>query len=684
MQSNVGVTMSDGTVLRADVYYPTNLKGGGAAAGKFPVILTQTPYGKGSGGAAGSQLSGLAGSATYLVQRGYIQVVADVRGTGGSRGAWGLFDPVQASDGATLARWAAQLPHSDGDVGLLGASYLGIDQFLTVGAAGPNSPIKAMFPIITGNDLYRDTAFFGGFLDGEFDSVYLGLTGSLNTINPVLEDNSDLLQTLTEHLGGLLSYHLAQTLEIEAGGDQAYDQDYWQSRSPVNTLQKVVADGIPAFLVGGWYDLFQRGEPLNYSGLQNAWAGRPVLAPMSPTQPVTPRYQVLMGPYYHVTAGNGLDYHGLDLSGLELAWFDQWLKGIDTGIADTSTPMHLYDLGAGGALTTSQPAASGGADTIYFSLVSSPCDNSSEQWAAGFGVLALRTIGLDDPCVRNQANAESGPWSTSYTTAPFTSPTTLAGPIGATLYATATTPDTAWVVTLSDIAPDGTAAPLTSGGLEGSLRAVDPSHSWYAPDGLPLLPYHPYTRVSQTPVVPGQMTRYDIEVFPTFGTLEPGHRLRVTIATADFPHLLLSLAQLTNLLGGSYQLQHNSVDPSSIELPLAPASAFGAAPPTPASGTATSGASPAACVSGNPILIRLRGRGRLTGARASMSGRSLRTRRTGRNGVLVTLRKLPRGSFTLIVHGHFAGGRRVTVSRRLRYCGGRTHHTARKGRRAQR
>jgi uncharacterized protein len=57
------------------------------------------------------------------VQRGYIDVVADVRGTGGSQGEWGLFDPVQGTDGATLAGWAAKLPHADCDVGLLGASY---------------------------------------------------------------------------------------------------------------------------------------------------------------------------------------------------------------------------------------------------------------------------------------------------------------------------------------------------------------------------------------------------------------------------------------------------------------------------------------------------------------------------------------------------------------------------------
>src|SRR5581483_5313422 len=124
-QLNQAVKMSDGTVLRANVLYPTDPKTGTAAPGPFPVILTQTPYGKDN-----SEFSALgAGQSNYLVQRGYINVIADVRGTGGSQGEWGLFDPVQGHDGATLVNWAAGLPHSTGSVGLLGPSYLGINQF---------------------------------------------------------------------------------------------------------------------------------------------------------------------------------------------------------------------------------------------------------------------------------------------------------------------------------------------------------------------------------------------------------------------------------------------------------------------------------------------------------------------------------------------------------------------------
>src|SRR4051794_28026789 len=68
-QHNVPVQMADGTILRADIYTPANTDGT-AAAGPFPVVMTQSPYGKD----AGLGLAGQAGTGefAYLVQRGYI------------------------------------------------------------------------------------------------------------------------------------------------------------------------------------------------------------------------------------------------------------------------------------------------------------------------------------------------------------------------------------------------------------------------------------------------------------------------------------------------------------------------------------------------------------------------------------------------------------------------------------
>jgi putative CocE/NonD family hydrolase len=593
---NVGVTMSDGTVLRADVSYPTT--DGVAAAGPFPVLMTQTPYGKSTLGAFSSST----GADSYLVERGYLDVVVDVRGTGDSQGQFGLFDPVQVKDSVQLVHWAAGLPHSDGKVGLYGASYLGINQILTAGSVGKNSPLKAIFPIVSATDLYRDTAFMGGILDLEFGAAYLGLTSGLNVVNPLVtgaKDPSSLAGLSTveiDHLEDLYNFDTTFIANVLIGGADAYDGAYWQARQPSSVLADVVANGIPAYLIGGEFDLFQRGEPLNYAALQNLYDGRSGSAAMAFGQPVTGRYQLWDGPFTHLGGAS------IDVDPLELRWFDTWLKGINTGMASTPTPLHYYDLGTNtydetttfpfsglaatryylsptrsgsdptslndGTLTTTPPASSTSAALVW-SPVGSPCGSAVDQWGIGPVRYVEQETGISSlPCIQDDRLTQLGPSILNFTTTPFAHGTTLGGPISATVYAKATTKETEWVVEVEDVSPDGQSTPLTEGALLGSLRATSAAQSWTAGDGQYLLPYHPYTQASSQPVVPGAMTRYNIEVFPTLSTIAPGHRIRITITTADSPHLQTTVPETANLVGGVYQVEQGPAGPSSVELPL--------------------------------------------------------------------------------------------------------------------
>ncbi len=92
VQKNVAVQMRDGVVLRADVLLP-------AAAGKFPVLVYRTPYGKDR---AYSEWTTFAKAAA----RGYAVVVQDVRGRYESEGE---FTPYQneGRDGYDTIEWAA-------------------------------------------------------------------------------------------------------------------------------------------------------------------------------------------------------------------------------------------------------------------------------------------------------------------------------------------------------------------------------------------------------------------------------------------------------------------------------------------------------------------------------------------------------------------------------------------------
>jgi putative CocE/NonD family hydrolase len=593
--NDIAIKGANGTTIRVNEIYPTTASGK-PAPGRFPVLLTMTPYGKGQGGssAPGSAASSSGGAATggadnYLVQRGYIEIVEDVRGTGDSNGSWGLFDPIQQQDAIKVLDWAAHLPNSTGKVGTYGPSYLGIDQMLLAGAVGKNSPLKAIFPMVPGNDLYRDTATMGGLIDAEFSATYLGLTGSLNMANPLTDSMSDpqLLAALAgieaDHANGLATYHANAIGQILTGGEQAYDESYWHARAPQDVIQKIVANGIPAYIVGGEFDIFQRGEPTNYAALQNAWAGRSATAPMAPGQRVTGRYQLLDGPWEHLNGSS------VDVSLLELEWFDTWLKGEQTGMANTPTPMHYYDLGtgkftetttypftgakpmqlyfgAGGTLSDTKPTAAG-SDTVAWSPVGSPCGRPLDQWAMGAISIPAHTAGLMAPCADNDQPWQTPGTTTGYTTSPFGSPRTLAGPMSATVYATSTRPETEWVAEVEEVAPDGTSYPLTSGALLGSFRALDSRRSW-SENGLTLMPYHPYTSTSQQPVPTGQVVEYQIEIFPTLVTIAKGDRLRVTLSTADTPHLTPTPPQLPQLLGGVYGIQHGPAAPSSLTVAL--------------------------------------------------------------------------------------------------------------------
>ena len=144
----------------------------------------------------------------------------------------------------------------------------------------------------------------------------------------------------------------------------------------------------------------------------------------------------------------------------------------------------------------------------------------------------------------------------------------------ATLYASSTRPDTFFEATVEDIDPSGTSTSLTAGGLLGSFRALDAKQTWRAPGGNPILPYHPYTRASVTAVPTDKVTRFDVEVFPTFAKIAKGHSLRLTLTTSDTPHLGFTPDQLQNLAGGVYQVQRNAGAASFVEIPTAPADAF--------------------------------------------------------------------------------------------------------------
>ena len=591
---NVGVPMSDGVVLRADIHYPTVPGTGQPAAGPFPVLLSITPYGKKAPPPA-AQIGG--GATPYLIKRGYIEAMVDVRGSGVSGGSFEMFGERQTQDGIELVDWASKLPNANGRVGMFGISYLAINQLFTAAAIGPDSPLKAIFPVMAARDFYRDAAAMGGAPHLRTVRAYGGVYRLLNIVNPALEvinrgkhprPRAGGFAGVRQRGRDQRGYFRPLIADAVAGGETAFDGPFWDALRPGMVLPGIVANDVAVFLVGGWHDAFQRGAPLNYAALQNAFAGRPDESPMQPGQPVSERLRLLMGPWYHVS-----DFGGLHINALQLRWFDHWLND-EAGAAisgspftfqaigsprwfhardyplDEATPTRFY-LSQSGQLTADCAPETSTA-TIKYVGRGRMAGRSIEQWTLGMTSFIRAQRGGQTRYDQDNRRLQRG--ALTYTTEPFATPTLVAGPITLTVHATATTSEALWVAHLDDVAPDGASRPLTEGALLGSHRALDPDRTWYLPDGTVLRPHHFSTRSAVKPVVPGELTRYDVEIFPTAAMIQPGHRLRLTVTTYDFPHLVPTKPARRALIGGSYQLHQGGPTPSHLLIPVADPDSF--------------------------------------------------------------------------------------------------------------
>jgi putative CocE/NonD family hydrolase len=177
------IEMDDGTVLRADVFLPEK-------EGKYPVIITLGPYGKGL-----SFQSGYKGSWDRMVAAypeialgttakfanwelvdpekwtpdGYVCARVDGRGSGRSPGKLDIYSAREAKDFHDCIEWAAAQPWSNGKIGVNGISYYAINQWLVAALQPPH--LAAICVWEGAADYYRDWSRHGGILS-QFDDMW--------------------------------------------------------------------------------------------------------------------------------------------------------------------------------------------------------------------------------------------------------------------------------------------------------------------------------------------------------------------------------------------------------------------------------------------------------------------------------------------------------------------------------
>ncbi len=568
---NVAIPMSDGTVLRANVYLPSS-------SGRYPTVLTVTGYNKDAGNPTGQDCessTGIAGDEPTLAEKGFAVMVMDDRGTGASGGKWEAWGQRTQEDYKEVLSWIQAQPWSDSKVATTGESYMGITSLLLAEAdaervaEGKPRAVQAVWADIPMADAYRDVTFQGGALDSGFMPLWLGLVSGLSALPPssLSADPEEAAAIYIEHLIANGEFDGEKLAGSALGEESSYDGPFYRLRSPVTRTASIT---VPVVIQGGWYDLFQRGEPLLWESLKHS----------------SDRV-LIMSPHYHITKGPELEHPAL-----KQEWFSHWLLGAKNGVQKTpkinlysingegwehftrfplpkteyrhlylsgaasgSTPVSLHD----GSLTGAPPHAEAG-DTEPLLPASSPCTRMTAQWTAGAESNPL--------CDTNNNTYEAT--SLTYSSAPMTSPTRITGLITANLWATLSTTDATMIAVLSEVEPSGASNQITAGYLLASQRALDPELATYGPKHLVIRPWHPFTKESQQAVTPNEPTEYKVEIYPTSDIVKPGNRLRLTIGTADTISTLPPEPTLGQSLGGTITILHDPQHPSNVQLPFAP------------------------------------------------------------------------------------------------------------------
>jgi uncharacterized protein len=556
LTKDVAVPMRDATILRADVMLPST-------TGRFPVLVYRTPYGK--------QFA-LKESKTFekAVARGYAVVIQDVRGRYASDGE---FNPYQneGRDGYDTIEWTARQPWSDGNVGAFGLSYPGAVQWL---AAVENPPhLKAMVPAMTfstpRNFFYSGGVFDGSWLDWIWFNIAPDVRRRKNLPGPkTYKEAAESWKGEHERMQSFLP--LRDLPDLKQVAPFYYE---WLSHPPAdpwwdwaelrNKYDRVHA---AVLNISGWYDeaYGPDGATTNFNGLLAARKGEK-----------DPRTRTIIGPWTH--GGQEKSRSGerdfgptaaIDYDELILRWMDHYLRGIDNGV-EREKPVRLFVMGANiWRDEDAWPITRAREQSFYLASKTANSQAGRLETASGKSAKPDSTFLSDpghpvvDPYTEYGAHDHGSFVGREdvliFDTEPLAADTEITGAIRAEIYLSADVPDLDLWVRLLDVAPDGTAHNLMSPGLD-VLRASY-RNGTVKPERHKLK----------------SIVKLNLDRMVTSNTFLAGHRIRVQISGAFFPHFSRNLqtgeSEITSSATriGHVRIYHDTEHPSQIVLPIIP------------------------------------------------------------------------------------------------------------------
>jgi predicted acyl esterase len=506
--NDIPVPMRDGVTLLADVHRP-------AEPGRYPVLVAASPYPR--------QIQNLgapagfieAGASDFFVPRGYVHVIANCRGTGGSGGTFGFFDSQERRDMHNLVEWAAEQRWSNGNVGMIGISYFAGTQIEAAVERPPH--LKAIMPVAGTFDLY-ESGTHHGLMSSGFVTPFLfmiGMTsGHTNKLwrSKLMEAVQTLLLTPGIHkkfemangeaaiagLRVLLKLHHEphpwDDLWRAIAAEHPFRDDWWEDRNLLPLLGHVE---VPVYMGCDWQNV-PLHLPHTFTALERLTNSKHVQVAM-------------MGEH-------GLSWPWESLHIEALAWFDHWLKEQDTGILEG--PPFRYVLPEADGWHTSDGWPIGGTSYRSYAL---RADGrlSEEEGEAGSRTYMNLGGGLNRP----RASETDPPGFLQWTTPPLSHDLDMIGPIELQLDVACTAPDTAFITVLQDVDENEKAVNVTAGYLRSGLRAVDEGTS---KPGAPVLPCRTFEAL---PI--GEKVSYRIPLVPNARRFRAGHKIRLYLTTDD-------------------------------------------------------------------------------------------------------------------------------------------------------
>ena len=554
---NIPVPMRDGINLSADIWLPPSSRG----SGPWPALLLRTIY--------DNQEARYIGWAREFTNRGYAVIMQDCRGRGDSDGDWIPY-VCELYDGYDTHQWIGEQDWCDGNLGTFGLSYPGFTQ--TLPATLRSKYLKAVAPIASQQDNYGHHRV-NGVIHHNVAFAFLNMLGRSMQYESLKHFDQDTfffelpIDTAMEKVSNTHPYYKG-VMEHEQ-----YDE-WWSSYSLRDKYHEMA---IPSLFITGWFDSLSNE---NFK-LFNGWTKK------AKTEDARSKTKLIIGPWSHqiapwgrVPMGENGEYADRtfgkqalsDVIEMHMHWYDQRLKGIDTGV-DEEAPIKLFVMGKNTwrdeyewplertewtkfYLSSAGNAVDGGGG-LHPEIKTSDRTSDSFIYDPGDPVPSLgsqyQTYDFCGP--HDRSHIQRRPDVLTFTTDVLTEDMEITGPISATIWASSDAKDTDFTATLTDLEPDGKAIAL----CEGIVRAR-------------------FRNGTENPqmMVPGEIYKFEIDMWNTSNSFIKGHRIRIELSSSNFPRYNRNLnsgnpiASDIDITLANQTVYHGIQYPSYINLPVIP------------------------------------------------------------------------------------------------------------------